>query len=81
MPRYHPLKRRVVIKVLESHGFKFDRMKGGHAQYEHADFRGKRRLVTVPFYDEFSPVGDVLKGIFQQSAISKKDFYKAAAHL
>jgi len=56
-------------------------MKGGHAQYEHADFRGKRRLVTVPFYDEFSPVGDVLKGIFQQSAISKKDFYKAAAHL
>lgn len=81
MPRHHPLKRRVVVDVLEGFGFKLDRVKGDHAQYEHANFRGKRRLVTVPFYDEFSPVGDVLKGIFHQSAISKKEFYKAAAHL
>jgi len=56
-------------------------MKGGHAQYEHADFRGKRRLVTVPFYEEFSPKDDVLKGIFKQAGIGKKEFYKAAAHL
>jgi predicted RNA binding protein YcfA (HicA-like mRNA interferase family) len=66
----------VVIEVLESHGFKFDRMKGGHAQYEHADFRGKRRLVTVPFYDEFSPQGEVPKGIFRQSGIRKKNSTK-----
>lgn len=81
MPRYHPLKRRVVTKVLESYGFEFDRMKGDHAQYEHANFRGKRRLVTVPFYEEFSPKDAVFKGIFKQSGIGKKEFYKAAAHL
>jgi predicted RNA binding protein YcfA (HicA-like mRNA interferase family) len=81
LPRYHPLKRREVIEVLESYGFKFDRMKGDHAQYEHADFRGKRRLVTVPLYEEFSPKYDVLKGIFKQSGIGKKEFYKAAGHI
>jgi predicted RNA binding protein YcfA (HicA-like mRNA interferase family) len=81
LPRYHPLKRRVVIKLLESYGFKFDRVKGDHAQYEHVKFRGKRRLVTVPFYDEFNPKGDVLKGIFKQAGISKKEFYQAAARL
>ena len=81
MPRYHPLKRKAVIKVLESYGFKFDRMKGGHAQYEHVNFRGKRRLATVPFYEEFSPTGEVLKGIFKQAGISKKEFYRTAARL
>jgi predicted RNA binding protein YcfA (HicA-like mRNA interferase family) len=56
-------------------------MKGDHAQYEHENFRGKRRLVTVPFYEEFSPQGAPLKGIFQQSGLSKKEFYKAATRL
>jgi len=81
LPRYHPLKRRVVVEVLESYGFKSDRVKGDHAQYEHVNFRGKRRLVTVPFYDEFSPKDDVLKGIFRQAGIGKKEFYAAAARL
>jgi predicted RNA binding protein YcfA (HicA-like mRNA interferase family) len=81
LPRYHPLKRKVVIKILENYGFEFDRMKGDHAQYEHVNFRGKRRLVTVPFYEEFSPKDDVFKGIMKQSGIGKKEFYKAAARL
>jgi predicted RNA binding protein YcfA (HicA-like mRNA interferase family) len=81
LPRYHPLKRRAVVKVLEIYGFEFDRMKGDHAQYEHENFRGKRRLVTVPFYEELSPQGAALKGIFQQSGLSKKEFYKAATRL
>ena len=81
MPRHHPLKRRVGVNVLEGFGFKLDRVKGDHAQYEHESFRGRRRVVTVPFYDEFSPQGEVLKGIFRQSGIRKKEFYKAAARL
>ncbi len=81
MPRYHPLKRRTVVKVLESYGFNLDRVKGDHGQYEHENFRGKRRLVTVTFDDEFSPQGVVLKSIFKQSGIRKKEFYKAAARL
>ncbi len=76
MPRkYPPLKRREVIEILKSLGFKFLRQESTHAHYDGL-VRGNRHLVTVDTgYSEFD--GDRVKTMIAQSGVTREEFYGA----
>jgi len=74
--RRYPVKRRIIIKLLRKEGFELDRTSADHNQYEHPNYQGKKRLVTVPHEDEFSIKGEILPSIIRQMGLSKKEFYR-----
>lgn len=57
-----------LIKVLESHGFIFQRSKGSHYLFKHPD--GRRTL--VPFHTKDLKTGTLLT-ILKQAGLSKDD--------
>ena len=75
--KYPPLKYKEVVAILKALGFKFDRSKGDHEQYE-GYIKNKRRLVTVDVkgspYNEF-----IIKCMIKQSGVTYKKFYKATS--
>jgi len=82
LSRYYPIKRRILEKLLKKEGFELDRISGDHAQYVHTNYRGKKRLVTIPLTeDEFSPQGEILKSIVRQMGLKKKEFYRKIERL
>lgn len=76
LAKYHPVKRRKIIKLLTKEGFCLDRSSGDHDQYIHICYKGKKRLVTIPYEDEFSIKGDILPSIINQMGLTKSQFYK-----
>jgi predicted RNA binding protein YcfA (HicA-like mRNA interferase family) len=69
MPRLPALTASQIIKILEKHGFIFDRTKGSHYIYYHPET--KRRAV-VPFHKKDLPKGTLLE-ILKEAGITKED--------
>ncbi len=76
MPKkYPPLTPGEVIAILKAWGFRFDRNKGSHEQYE-GFIGGERKLVTVD--TAISAFSDFLMGsMISQSGLSRDNFYCA----
>lgn len=70
-----PVDYREFEKLLKELGFFIERQNGtSHTQWEHPNFRGKRRLVTVSRHN--SPyVKSVLKSMREQAGLSKKELF------
>ena len=56
---------REVVRLLEGHGFKLVRVRGGHHVFEHPE---TRRHVTVPHPKKDLPLGTVMS-IFRHAGI------------
>lgn len=72
--KYRPLKPRQVRDTLKRNGFVEKTTKGSHAQWE-GYIGEKRRIVTVPDYDEYKDKS-LIKSIIQQSGLDHDEFYK-----
>lgn len=72
MSRLHPLKLRVVLRVLSEEGFVFERQSGtSHAIYVHPD----GRTATVPTWPELPPV--FLNRLAREIGIPRERFAEA----
>ena len=74
MPKkYPPLTPSDLVAILKAWGFKYDRSKGDHDQYE-GYIKGKRRLVSVDMgqkdFDDF-----LVKSMVEQSGLTRVQFY------
>jgi len=76
LSKRYPLKRYKIIKLLKKEGFKIDRTSGDRVQFVHYNYKGKKRLVTIPNQDEFSIKGEILPSIIRQMGLTIREFYK-----
>ena len=67
------MKVRDAIKCLERNGFRFDRQRGSHRQYE-GFVAGRRRIVTVSGHDNDDVISQTLAAMIRQSGLPKKVF-------
>lgn len=65
-----PIKPRLMVKVLEKHGFIFVRQKGSHRLYRKNDLR-----VTIPYHNKDLKPG-TLQSIIKQSGITREELEK-----
>jgi len=68
----HPLTSREVVRLVETHGFVFDRQKGSHAVYRHAD--GRR--VTIPMHASRTMGIGLLRQILRDAEIAPDELRK-----
>ena len=69
MPRFPHFTPRKIIKLLETHGFVLDRVKGSHHIYIHPE---NRRRVIVPLHKRDLPKGTAIS-ILKQAGIERAD--------
>ena len=67
MPKFPVFTPRKIIKLLESHGFVLDRVKGSHHIYIHPE---SKRRVVVPLHKRDLPKGTALS-ILKQAGIDR----------
>ncbi|MBK1668737.1 hypothetical protein CKO28_11925 [Rhodovibrio sodomensis] len=65
---------REFIKILEAHGFAFDRQRGSHRVYKGV-VDGRTRVVTVAGHkDKEEPKRNTLRSMIRQSGLPKRVF-------
>ncbi|WP_416221218.1 type II toxin-antitoxin system HicA family toxin [Salinicola sp. LHM] len=73
--RERPVTKREFVKILKKLGFSHVRTNASHEHWEHRNFNGERRLVTVDGHHE--PFArDLLKSMRSQAGLSRREFMK-----
>lgn len=68
------MKYRDFVRILEDHGFRCERTRGSHRQYEGV-IEGQRRLVTVDYSQAGEDIMQMnLSSMIRQSGLSKSLF-------